>query len=229
MKRTTRTSFDWTTPAVVSLCVLGLGLIAADGFTSDPAHSDASAPTRAFADDTSFERKPPAPSLREDTPRPSSNDIAQLRKANEGLREELTELYDENKELTDENQRLVQDLKETKALLQQTRAELAESRRINVELLAELDSMIDFSTEMITKVSQIGQLEGELVVQRPANLSRRPTRGYNREAANDINDLEDQIFASVAQLNTRCQQIVTQYARQVNSETLFSESAQPVE
>ncbi len=229
MKRTTRTSFDWATPAVVSLCVLGLGLMAADGFTSAPALDDASAPQRAFADDTSFERKPPAPSLREDTPRTSSNDVAKLRKANEGLREELAELYDENKELTDENQRLLEDLKQTKALLQKTRAELADSRRINVELLAEIDSMIDFSTEMITKVSQIGQLEDTLVVQRPVNSFRRPTRGYNREAANDINELEDEIFASVAQLNTRCQQIVSQYASQITSETLFSESAQPVE
>lgn len=230
MKRTTHTSFDLSTPAVVSLCVLGLGLMATDGFTLAPAPVDASAPVSAFADDTSFsERKAPAPSLREDTPRASKSDVAQLRKANEGLREELAELYDENKALTDENQQLVQDLKETKALLEKTRFELTHSRKINVELLAEIDSMIGFSEEMIVKVTEIGQLETTLVVQRPANVSRRPSRGYNREAANDINTLEDEIFSSVAQLNTRCQQILTQYTSQVHSEILFSESAQPVE
>ncbi|MGF1484271.1 MAG: hypothetical protein ACFBZ8_07900 [Opitutales bacterium] len=240
MKRATQPSFDWTTALVVTLVALGLGLLALQGRTSaepNDASTQAPAPVRALADDspvvthddygvTETEPYKPSPSLRDDSP---NSDTRELRKTNDKLREELKELYTTNQELSEENQRLVQSLKETKAELERTRSQLVEARRINIELLEEIEALVTESTQMISKIESIDRLEGELVVTRPANLFRRPTRSFNREAQNDIDGLEREIFLSVAEINERCNQIVREYAQAVRGEPLFSNSTQPVE
>jgi hypothetical protein len=188
----------------------------------------------ATADDTSFtngdaavtDRAAESPRVSE--PTASDRNQAQLQRANEALQEEISELYTINKDLTEKNKKLAEVLEETRNALELTRAELAEQKRINVEILEEVDGMLAYSESTLKKVNRIAELEEEVVQHRPVNLKRRPTRTINKDAVNAIARLEREVFLSVTELNTRCQQLLIEYGKSVDG-GMFSRSGARVE